>query len=218
MSHTGRDDTVYCYGRSAGYFVKRVIERNPELLCTSTSESGDSPAHGPAVYGDVKMLQYMYDAIISLNRPQEVQEQMLRQAFERGGCGGWLPIHAAIMSGNIECIRFLITKCPSGRALLEKEDDHGCACAHYVAKFRKVEELKFIIQNAPSGLGVLSMKNNMGEIPLDIVPYEFQELFHPEKIIRSGFEKEFNLLRSVSAGPLVSLIFSIIKDDIELRM
>lgn len=201
--------------------VKALIDENPEMLCAVVNENkGDTPAHWFAAHGNIEMLQYMYDAIISLNRPQEVQEQMVQQAFGPAR-GGWSPFHVAVCS-SVECIKFFVTNCGSERLFLEKTTSNGFTAAHYAGRFSNIEALELIIRNAPNGIGVLYVKCNKGETPLDKMKLNsrMRDHFTPERIKKLGYKRELGFLEKgfCGTGAFTVLVLSIIKDNIELQM
>lgn len=139
--------------------AKALIDKSPEQIFLSISPRRNMAAHAVMFHRNLEMLQYMYDALMRLPGPHD---QMLRDAFERRGEEGYTPAHGSRYDGYLDCLKFLVAKCPSGPAILEVKNDDGCTPICEPIRRGRMEIVKFIMENAPSGPAILETKNRNG--------------------------------------------------------
>lgn len=204
--------------------VREMISDNAALIWTAKGGKDISPVYCTAFYGNLEILQAMYDAILSafsrLSLTRSREKQILRDAFERGRDDKITPAHVAASQGHVNCLEFLVTHCPSGNAILEKKDDRGNTAAHQAASGASIEALEFVLRNSPNGVGVLKVKNVANQTPLDMLQ-KIRDHFTPQKIRKIGFERDSELIQEGSVfAPysLISLVLGIIQQNIELGM
>jgi hypothetical protein len=152
--------------------AKAMITKNPLLVYKDTPHCL-IPAIGVSLHDKVEMLQYIEDAIFafSLQHPhpqqQQLQRQMMRDAFEGTPPHRDTPAHTAARHGSVLCLAFLAEHAPSGAAILEVKYSRGITPVYDAASEGQMEALGFIARNAPTGLEVLEVKTNWGRTPLD---------------------------------------------------
>lgn len=214
---------------SSGYFLfscyfrgwdraKKMIAENPTLIWTSTSRHGHCAAYLVSVNGNVEMLKYMYETVVSFGSREEMQ-QLLKDTFEKESNEGYTPAHGAALLDNISCLEFLVAHCPSGSAILEKKNIFGYTPAHEAAQRELIEPLDFLVKQCPSGIGVLKVKNEAGKTPLEVASREVRNYFTPRKIREIGLERELELTRKRdNSGSLISLVFHIIEENTALLL
>lgn len=203
--------------------ARKMIAKNSQLVWTARGLHGATPAYPSAVYGNVEMLQHMLAVILQhplfQEDAEEKRRQMLQGAFERGADDGYTPAHTAAHYGHVNCLAFLVEHAPSGAAVLEAKSSAGRTPAHCAAVNGQVDALEFIVRNAPSGIGVLEVKSNGGLVPLDLAQKSVKAYFTPQKIKEIGFERELGLFdKNVDSSPLASLIFGLIRQNVELEI
>lgn len=159
------------------------------------------------------------------------------------GCpfGNWSVIHHAAFDGDLMILKYLVEQHPDGKETLDmscpRDNMTPLLAASFVMSERKIPIVRYILENSPSGLKGLKHGDkrnttaivNLTAPPLIISPDEIAgwlekepELLHVlgrrvrEAYTRILLTRESNLLRG-DGSTLTELIFSIIKEDTELR-
>jgi hypothetical protein len=130
--------------------ARAIIAGNPLLVCTARNEIGWTLAWRACAFDKVDFLQYIFDTILSLERRQEKQQQMLKDAFEIGTSWGSTPAHISAERGYVNCLVFLMDHSPNGAAVLQGKDMYGYTPFWEAAYDGCVDALDFIVRNAPS--------------------------------------------------------------------
>lgn len=198
--------------------AKMIIKKHPLLMCVFGHDS--PPAVWVASYGNLDMMQFMADTILSFHIrqqcPQQQQEkrdnqfrQMFRDTFAGSGSYGYTPVLACSHANYLDCLVFLMEhvfdnpRTESIQAdqatMLEKGDRNGTTSAHWFATFGNVDALDFIVRhasfaNSPDELRPLEKQNRFGSSPTN---WADTTLNHN---VKSFIEKK----RSLHVSPSVS--------------
>lgn len=196
--------------------VREIITADPRLVSTTRSACGSTPVHWIIrEYGD--MLQFVLNAILSLELQEDQRIQMFRDTFERGDNFGCTPAHDAAGLGRIMDLMFLVRHCPSGSKILEVRDTRGWTPAHYAAYRKQIDTLDFLLQNAPSGIAILEAKTVKGDTPLDLANKKFRDRFSLQKIKEFGLRRELRLIRDQNvSGSFVELVLDLLQENCTL--
>lgn len=168
--------------------AREIIAENPRLIWTAKDPWEHSPITWVVNYGNLEMLQLIFDTIVS-SRRSSTRTKTLKDVFEKPTSSGEkeTPAHIAACNGSVECLDFLVKNCPSGAAILEARAWNGRTPADSAAFFGNIGALVFILKNAPSGANVLNIKSDSGLMPMNGAVKHY---FTPEKIKEIGLERE----------------------------
>lgn len=203
-----------CLDRKWDKAMKSIAE-DPRRLCIGGHENGHIPAYWAAFHGNLKMLEYMHKAVLSI---PGCDEQMLQDAFMRKNYDGWDPAYVAVFSGHTDCFIFLTKSCPG--ILANLDGYQNClSFVHIAAITGRIEILEHIVKNAPGGLRILTAKTRELSTPLEVGSKGVKNYFTDKKIAEIGYQKELEIMESLGfaePGSFAELVFGIVRDTIKI--
>ena len=198
---------------------KDVLYYTPQLIWTERNAHDRSPVYYIAEKGRTDVLEVILNII--RQQPQEQQSQLRYEVFERKDSFGWVPMHAAACSGDLDTVKFLLRHCPKGILNFDAKSSSGWTPAHSAAISGHVSVVEFIVQYARRGTAMLYDKDYVHATVLRL-NRAVEKHFTPTKISQIAFERERNLIfwhsRSFEPDSLVHLMLGIIGQNTEVLM
>lgn len=197
--------------------AKAMIARNPELMWKDFEGSHLITVITITEHGASDMLEFMYERILSLELPKELETQLLCDTFEIADNGGWTAAHVAAGRMYDDCLKLLLAICPSGQNILFTKKHDGLTPLFLVALQHNKEMLEYLMSHSVQGMDLLKHKCRRNTIS-EVGPFSWCYKERKSEICLKSEVWTIETLKLGEQGSLISVVFQILGDETRKRL
>ncbi|PSN50383.1 hypothetical protein C0J52_19222 [Blattella germanica] len=145
------DTQIYCkkYGFTPLHWAVRLgmLEKlqlihsyDPDLSCKTNNVSGDEPVHLAAMFGQVRVMQWLFSEGCLVCKPNKI---------------GLTPLHISVIFQQPDIVTFLVSISIN---LLERTSDHLKFTALHIAAFKGLDDMVTLLLNSGAQANVMAIK------------------------------------------------------------